>query len=219
MRTVVFVDGYNLYYGLLKGSPYKWLNLHDLFAKHVLSPDTDVVQVRYYTAPVLGRMSDDPESPQRQRLYLQALRKSLGDKIAIVEGRIQASEPFQRLVKPIAEAPHLRKVQVFDFNEKQSDVNLATDLLCGAWLREFEQAVLCSNDTDLVGALAAVKRHHPGIRLGVAAPIPGSDHRKIAGGLVQHSDWQKTISPVHLASAQLPDHIPHTSIRKPEAWA
>ena len=25
-RTAVYVDGYNLYYGLLKGTPYKWLD-------------------------------------------------------------------------------------------------------------------------------------------------------------------------------------------------
>ncbi len=37
--------------------------------------DSDVLEVRYYTAPVLARMSDDNESPQRQRTYLQALRK------------------------------------------------------------------------------------------------------------------------------------------------
>ena len=25
-RTFAYIDGYNLYYGLLKGTPYKWLN-------------------------------------------------------------------------------------------------------------------------------------------------------------------------------------------------
>ena len=31
MRTNVYVDGFNLYYGCLKGTPYKWLNLEVLF--------------------------------------------------------------------------------------------------------------------------------------------------------------------------------------------
>lgn len=45
-----------------------------LFEAHVLDKKVELVEVRYYTAPVLGRMSDDPGSTQRQRQYLQALR-------------------------------------------------------------------------------------------------------------------------------------------------
>ena len=26
MRTIAYIDGFNLYYGLLKGTPYKWLD-------------------------------------------------------------------------------------------------------------------------------------------------------------------------------------------------
>jgi uncharacterized LabA/DUF88 family protein len=218
LRTIVYVDGYNLYYGLLRKSAYKWLDLYSLFKNHVLNDQAELIEVRYYTAPVLGRMSDNPESPQRQRVYLQALRKIHPERIVIVEGKIVASQPFQRLVKPIAEAPHIEKVQVYDFNEKKSDVNLASDLLAGAWTGAYDQAVLCSNDSDLEGALAAVKKHHPHLRLGVVAPIAGTDHRRIARDLVKSSDWAKILSPVHIANAQLPERIPHTAIRKPASW-
>lgn len=30
MKTIVYVDGFNLYYGALKGTRYKWLNLWQL---------------------------------------------------------------------------------------------------------------------------------------------------------------------------------------------
>lgn len=63
MRTVVYVDGYNLYYGLLRGTKLKWLDLVALFENHVLAPEAELMEVRYYTAPVLARMCDDPESP------------------------------------------------------------------------------------------------------------------------------------------------------------
>lgn len=36
LRTRVYIDGYNLYYGCLKGTAYKWLDLHVLFDKHIL---------------------------------------------------------------------------------------------------------------------------------------------------------------------------------------
>ncbi|MGB4674495.1 MAG: NYN domain-containing protein [Azovibrio sp.] len=189
-----------------------------LFRDHVLDPEADLVEVRYYTAPVLGRMCDDQETPQRQRRYLQALRKMYPTQITIIEGKIIATTPFQRLVKPIAEAPDLQMVQVYDFNEKKTDVNLAADLIAGAWTGACDQAVVCSNDTDLEAALATVRRHHPEIRLGLVAPIPGDDHRRISTDLSRHAHWSKPLSPVYLRNAQLPEHIPHSALRKPESW-
>lgn len=218
LRTVVYVDGYNLYYGLLRRSPFKWLDLYALFTNYVLDSEADVAEVRYYTAPVLGRMSDDPESPTRQRVYLQALRKMSPGRITIVEGRMHHATPHQRLVKPIPEVPHIEAVQVNVFNEKKTDVNLAADMIAGAWTGAYEQAVLCSNDSDLEAALATVKRYHPNLRLGLVAPIPGDDHRKISRDLVQFADWKKVLSTVHLANSQLPIQIPHTAIKKPASW-
>jgi uncharacterized LabA/DUF88 family protein len=218
LRTVVCIDGYNLDYGLLRRSAFKWLDVVALFKDHALDKASALIEVRYYTAPVLGRMSDDPQSPQRQRQYLQALRKMNPAKLAIVEGRIMATTPHQRLVSPIPEAPHLQKVQVYDFNEKKTDVNLASDLVAGAWTNAYQQAVICSNDSDLEGALATVKKHHPHLRIGIVAPIAGDDRRRIAQDLSQHADWTKILSPVHLAAAQLPERIPHSAIRKPLTW-
>ena len=70
MRTVVYIDGFNLYYSLLRRTSLKWLDIVALFRDHALGSNSQVVQVRYYTAPVLARMSDDPQSVQRQRIYL-----------------------------------------------------------------------------------------------------------------------------------------------------
>ena len=218
MRTIVYVDGYNLYYGLLRKSKLKWLDLYALFNDHVLDDKAKLLEVRYYTAPVLGRMSDDPQSTQRQRQYIQALKRIHTTGLTVIEGRIVASTPFQRLVTSIPEAPHLEKVQVYDFNEKKTDVNLASDMIAGAWTNAYDQAVLCSNDSDLEGALATIRKHHPKIRLGLVAPIRGDDHRKISKDLSVYADWAKILSPVHLANAQLPERIAHTALKKPESW-
>lgn len=218
MRTIVFIDGYNLYYGLLRKSKLKWLDIFSLFNSQVLDNRARVLEVRYYTAPILGRMSDDSGSTQRQRTYLQALRKMYPSQIKIVEGKILASTPYQRLVKPILEAPHIKKVQVYDFNEKKTDVNLASDLLAGAWTDAFDQAILCSNDSDLEGALSVVKKHLPHIRLGLVAPIQSEDHRHISKDLSQFADWSKILSRVHLQNSQLPERIPNSGLCRPITW-
>ena len=116
MRTIVFVDGYNLYYGMLRRSPYKWLDLFALFHDHALNTEADVIEVRYCTAPVLGKMCDDAQSPQRQRTYLQALRKMPPQCTVIVEGKMIASQPYQRLVRPLPHAPEIEMVQVINFD-------------------------------------------------------------------------------------------------------
>lgn len=132
----------------------------------------------------------------------------------IIEGKLLASTPYQRLVRTVPEAPHLSRVQVYHFTEKKTDVNLATDLLTGAWLGAYEQAVVCTNDS----ALAAVRQRHPSLRLGLVAPIASVDGRRITKDLVKHAHWSKTLSAVHLQNAQLPERIPGTALRKPDGW-
>ena len=218
MCNVIYVDGFNLYYSVLRRTNLKWLDLVALFRDHVLDSNAQLLEVRYYTAPILARMSDDPQSVQRQRIYLQALRKMHPDQLKIIEGRIAVTTPFQRLVRPIAGASDISRVQVYDFNEKKTDVNLASDLLAGAWTGAFDQAVICSNDTDLEPALATLRKYHPQLRLGIVAPVRGSDNRYIAADLKQHADWSKALSMVHISNAQLPDRIPASSLRRPETW-
>lgn len=216
MKTVVYIDGYNLYYGLLRRTQYKWLDIFALFQNHVLDSTSEVTEVRYYTAPVLGRMSDDSESPKRQRTYLQALRKFRGDTVKIIEGKMVSKKPYLRLVDPIPEAPEIKRVRVIDFSEKKTDVNIAVDMLDYACKGEVQQIILCSNDSDLEAAISSIKRNHPQIRVGLVAPI--QKNRKISTDLSKHADWSKILSPTHLEASQLPDKIPHTSIRKPEKW-
>lgn len=74
MKTNVYIDGFNLYYRLIKGSPCKWLNLLTLC--QLMLPDHDIQQIKYFTAPVSAR-PDDPDQPTRQQTYFRALRSCL----------------------------------------------------------------------------------------------------------------------------------------------
>lgn len=216
LKTIVYIDGYNLYYGVLRRTPFKWLDVVKLFSEHLLdSSASEVVEVRYYTAPILGVMCDDAESPARQRSYLQALSKLHGERLQIVQGKLQASQPKKRPVEPI-EGYEL--VKIHDFEEKKTDVSIAVDMLADVWTGRCEQIVLCTNDTDQEPALAKIKQHHPHVKIGLVAPVPSHDSRYISKSLVSYSDWHKLIAPIHLAKSQLPEKIPHTSIKKPKAW-
>ena len=71
LRTYVYVDGFNLYYGTVRRTQFKWLDPVKL-AYQVLPPDHAVERLRYFTARVSG--AKDPGAPIRQREYLKALK-------------------------------------------------------------------------------------------------------------------------------------------------
>ena len=72
MRFNVYVDGFNLYYGALRGQPYRWLNLRALRRGASSRPGDEVHRIRYFTAPVRP-LPRDPGAPDRQAAYLRAL--------------------------------------------------------------------------------------------------------------------------------------------------
>jgi hypothetical protein len=71
MKANVYIDGFNLYYGSVKGTPYRWLDLAALCS--LLLPRDTINRIRYFTALIQPR-PDDAQAPQRQQTYLRALR-------------------------------------------------------------------------------------------------------------------------------------------------
>lgn len=71
MKTIVYIDGFNLYYGCLKGTPYKWLNLLSLC--QTLLPGHQMTGIKYFSATVSAR-PNDPGQPIRQQTLFRALR-------------------------------------------------------------------------------------------------------------------------------------------------
>jgi hypothetical protein len=70
MKTHVYVDGFNLYYGAVRGTPFKWLDISKLC--QLLLPKHQIVRIKYFTARVSARPGD-PDQPSRQQAFLRAL--------------------------------------------------------------------------------------------------------------------------------------------------
>jgi len=86
------------------------------------------------------------------------------------------------------------------------------------WLDSYDCALIVSNDSDLAEAMRLIKAHHPQKRLGLVFPGEKGKGRYPSRELVTHSDFVKHLGHTLLASCQLPDPIPGTSIRKPATW-
>ena len=207
MRTFVYVDGFNLYYGALKGTPWKWLDLPALLAK-VLQPHHEILTVKYFTARVSGTRAD-PSKPQRQDVYLRALRRYRPE-VEVYFGHFLSHKVRAPLAQPAGDQ---RTVEVIRTEEKGSDVNLAVHLLNDGWLDAYDCAVVVSNDSDIAEAMRLVRQHH-GKRIGLVTPGTGRPSRQ----LMAHVDFSRHIRPNALRRSQLPGPIPGTNIRKPARW-
>ena len=51
MRTRIYIDGFNLYYGALKNISFKWLDLSRLF-RPLLKPNHNILKIKYFTAHI-----------------------------------------------------------------------------------------------------------------------------------------------------------------------
>jgi uncharacterized LabA/DUF88 family protein len=149
MRANVYVDGFNLFYGCLKKSPYRWLNIAKLADE--LIKQHRVNKIHYFTA-IVRPLPDNPDQPIRQQVYLRAL-KTLPN-VTVHFGRYQLSKVYMPLVDPPAGQRH---AHVFKMEEKGSDVNLATQLLMDAFDDDFDVAGIVSGDSDLVKPISVVR--------------------------------------------------------------
>ena len=208
LLTNVYIDGFNLFYGALKGSPYKWLDL-DAVCRRLL-PKHRIGRIRYFTAIVAAR-PQDPSGPDRQRVYLRALETM--PHVSVHLGHFLTSYVRMPLIAPPPGGP--RTVGVIKTEEKGSDVNLATYLLLDAFRRDCEAAVIVTNDSDLKEPIRVV-RHELGMPVGVVNP---GDPRKRSRALLDVTFF-KQLRPSILPACQLPDALSdqHGTIRKPAAW-
>ena len=81
-KTIVYIDAFNLYYGLLKGTANKWLD-PVAFSKALLADDHEIVGVKYFTSQIKPE-PDDPAASLRQMVYLNAL--STLSEVSVIKG-------------------------------------------------------------------------------------------------------------------------------------
>lgn len=206
-KTHVYIDGFNLYYRLRR-TPYKWLDLHTMLTR--LLPGHDIEIVRYFTARI--KPLDDPSAPSRQNAYLRALAAS--PHLEIHYGQFNRSKVYSRLVVP-PPPPASPTVQVWKFEEKGSDVNIAAWMLTEALESRCGCSVLLSNDSDLAIAIELlVSRGH---QVGLINPYDDNPNRKL---LAQKPHFVRKLRDGLLAASQFPNPVvvDGVDLYRPASW-
>ena len=207
LKTYVYVDAFNLYYGCIKGTSNKWLNVKRLC--EIMLPQNQIAKIKYFTARVNARPSD-PQAPIRQQVYLRAL-ETLPD-FSIIYGHFLSHIVSMHVANPKPNQP--KYVDVIKTEEKGSDVNLATHLLNDAYQGEYNIAVVVSNDSDLLAPIQIVKGLL-GKTVGILNP-----QKRPSRQLLEEASFFKTIRPNTLAKAQFPITLRdvHGEFHKPAGW-
>jgi len=207
-RAFVYVDGFNLYYGAVKDTKLKWLNIHHLC--ELLLPELAIHTIKYFTARVSGR-KDDPDKPTRQQIYLRALRTI--PRLEVIYGSFLSHDVLMPLADPAPGGP--RFARVVRTEEKGSDVNIAAHLVHDAHQQLFEVAVLVTNDSDLLEPIRLVRR-----QLGLPVGILNPHEQTPSVVLVREAAFMKQIRHGALAASQFPDVLRDSKgkFHKPTAW-
>ena len=157
-RCSVYIDGFNLYFGVLKHRPlWKWLNLQS-FSETLRSRES-VEAVKYFTA-IVDRKKLASERRERQELYIAALRTL--PKVQVIEGVFQPKSV--RCAGKCGEQYNVPE-------EKKTDVNIALAMVSDAIGGSVDSIVLISGDSDQEPAIQWICRNHPHIKLTVYVPV------------------------------------------------
>ena len=213
MITNVYIDGFNLYNRALRREPQlKWLNLAKLC--QTLLPTHEIKRIRYFTA-IVDQRPNDPQQQIRQQIYLRALRTI--PNLNIHRGQFKNHTIWRPLANPVP-GPD-KYVQVRNTEEKGTDVNIATYLIMDGYDREYEQAVVISNDSDFALPIRMVRDK---LKLPVGAINPNLDQNRntMPVELKKAATFHTFIRRKMLENSQFPDTLTDATgtFTKPPAW-
>jgi hypothetical protein len=220
VRTYVYIDGFNLYYGSVEGTNLKWLDLVGLC--RLLLPKDTIERVHYCTA-LTKDPPHDPNKSVRQQMFIRALETF--PEVSVTYGSFLANKKKMPLAAGnTAESadPSIatlvpggpRSAIVLRTEEKGSDVNLATLMVADAFKGNFEAAVVLSTDSDLALPVKLI-REELGLPVGVLFPSG-----RYSVELAQVASFKRTIQRSHLRKCQLPVNLFDANgvITKPSEW-
>ncbi|MCR9095662.1 MAG: NYN domain-containing protein [bacterium] len=205
-RTIVYVDGFNLFYGALRGTSEAWLDLERLF--RLLLPHDDLRRVRFFSALMMGH------ERIAQRTHLRALETT--PLVEVTLGRFKTRRVRCRVAGCSMAGPRRFAWP----EEKRTDVTIGITMVDDAYQDECDRLILVSGDSDLVPALALIRKRFPEKEIVVYVPARHPD-RGAAVELRGAAHRARLLPLQVLKHAQFPDVVIDARgrrIRKPADW-
>ena len=160
---IVYVDALNLYYGLLRGTKYRWLDIYK-FVQTQFSQE--IREIKFFFAAMKPTLLD-MDAPSRQKAYLDALKEFVWQKctVTFIEWYF-----LDNVSKSGIDTKSGELVTIITNEEKGTDVNIWVHIVNDSSKRnDYDTVCLISNDSDLGEALRIWKEN--GKKILLLSPI------------------------------------------------
>lgn len=144
-RVIVYIDGFNFYYGLKSDARWKryyWLDVVKLF-ENFMRPNQELIAVKYFSAK-----PSDVDRSRRQNAFFQANLET--PKFRLILGKF--------LKKEIT-CFNCRHV-IHTYEEKETDVRIATEIVADAYQKKCDVSIVVSADSDMLPAIQLTRQAH-----------------------------------------------------------
>ncbi len=145
-RVIFYIDGFNFYFGLKskKWRRYYWLDI-EKFCSQFLRPHQELVEVNYFSAIP----NNNKGKRERQDLFFSA--NKLNPKFNLFLGKFLKKE----IIHSTCGKPYST------FEEKETDVHIATNMIRDVVLDRCDLSILISADSDLIPPINFIKEYKP----------------------------------------------------------
>lgn len=196
-RTSFFIDGFNLYHSiraaekLLPGKQLKWLDIPTLCKSYLqmVGNGAELEAIHYFSAYADHLQHEEPGKPERHRKFVRALTAS--GVIAHI-GRFQKKRVWA----------HKQAMWVDAYEEKETDVAIACEVLSLARRDAMDVAVILTGDSDFSPLARTFKDDFPDKEILFALPFARATKE-----LKQICPSSFTISKEAYAKHQLPERV------------
>lgn len=202
-NVIVYVDGFNFYYGLKRNPRWKryyWIDFVRLF-ESFMKPHQELVAVKYFSAKPIS----NEDKAERQSLLFKANEEN--PKFQLILGKyLQKSLTCKNC-----------GYKITTYEEKESDVRIATQIVRDAFEKKCDVAIVVSADSDMKPAVELAEAF--GVM--VISCFPPFQHSNallnISHGIMRMERYERLFK-----QAMMPDEIVQANgyrIRIPEKWA
>jgi len=142
-KVIVYIDGFNFYYGLKHSMEWRrfyWLDIVSLFEKF-MRDNQELVAVKYFSA-----RPTNLEKSANQNAFFQANLQN--PKFRLLLGKYLKKEITCFKCGNI----------IHTYEEKETDVRVATQIVSDAYEQEYDVAIVVSADSDMVPAIELAKK-------------------------------------------------------------
>lgn len=207
MKTAVYIDGFNLYYGVARPLDCRWVNIQDAFERQFVGDQ--IVRIKFFEAMISGPSRLD------QQAYVDALQTL--SKVEVILGEMKKKRRQCKVRNCSHAAPRFWE----EHEEKHTDVSIAISIVDDVYRGTYDKIILVTADTDLVPALRMAKLIRPQQHVTLCIPALDKDRINGAKSLAQYADRTTRVDSEAFLKAQFPARFVGTEGQiheKPSQW-